>query len=92
MSRRYKWCPHLDCIPLMCNQDSVCGGRLPEPAPHDDGFNTHRFCIKTSGEVFDLQVNSADCWWLTRILNRLRNDTRAAAEAAKETEYGCSKQ
>ena len=41
----------------------VCVGELPEPQPHDNDVNTHRFCLNGAGErggVFDLQINKND--------------------------------
>lgn len=71
---RPAWCPHTDCIFRRRVMDSICGGELPEPAPHDADFNTRRMCLNGAaddGGVFDLQVNRTDLEWLRWIFDAL---------------------
>ena len=70
---RPTWCPHTDCGFLRRSQDALCGGKLPQPAPHGADFNTHRLCIRTEDDsnVFDLQVNKSDVYHFRRILDAL---------------------
>jgi len=77
ISDKPSWCPHPDCQHLRTNQDACCGGRLPEPAPHDDGMNTHRFCLRGAaddGGVFDLQVHTGDLFWFDLAFDAIRED------------------
>ncbi|KKL46362.1 hypothetical protein LCGC14_2346290, partial [marine sediment metagenome] len=53
------------------SQDALCGGRLPKPEPHEGDENTHRLCVNTVGEVFDLQVNKTDLGYFRWILDAL---------------------
>jgi hypothetical protein len=72
MSKRPKWCQHKNCIYITSNQDKMCCGKLFKSAPHDEDFNTHRFCLdtrETGHGVFDLQVNRTDVWLLKRLMN-----------------------
>ena len=57
---RPKWCKHQDCIHQRRVLDALCGGKLPEPVPHNGAFNHYRICIRSNGDVFDLQVNDTD--------------------------------
>lgn len=81
---RPNWCPHPTCTPLRSAQNAICGGRLPAPQPHHDDFNTHRLCLRAPRpghgiELFDLEVNAADLWWLgEQILKPLRQDAKIA--------------
>ena len=73
--RRPAWCPHPDCefVVVKCLH-GMCGGKLPEPVPHDDDFNTHRICLRGAGEndqPFDLQINRTDAWWFRELLDAL---------------------
>lgn len=64
------WCPHESCEFLRRVEDSLCGGSLPTPEPHDGDLNTHRLCINTD-EVFDLQVNVSDVDWFRWIFDAI---------------------
>ena len=67
---RPEWCPHSNCLFAFRVTDAMCGGKLPEPEPHDRDFNTHRFCLNgasDSGGVFDLQINKTDIWWFKKL-------------------------
>ena len=69
--KRPDWCPHKDCIFKKQSQNKICRGELSEPVPHDDDFNTDRFCLdtrETGHGIFDLQVNKGDLWNIRRIL------------------------
>ena len=69
--KRPEWCPHKDCQFIKQSQDKMCLGELLEPVPHDNGFNTHRFCMdtrETGHGIFDLQINKGDTWNMRRIL------------------------
>jgi len=68
---RPMWCPHQDCVFCRRSQDALCGGRLPKPEPHEGDENTHRLCVNTVGEVFDLQVNKTDLGYFRWILDAL---------------------
>jgi len=73
--KRPDWCQHVDCIFKIHSQNSMCIGKLPNPKPHDDDFNTHRLCIdtrETGYGIFDLQINWTDSWNLIRILNKVK--------------------
>lgn len=76
MMPRPSWCPHPTCNYLLQTQDAACVGKLPDPIEHDGDKNTHRLCLrgaKDDGEwTFDLQINSSDCYHLTRLLNKVR--------------------
>jgi len=65
------WCKHLDCIFQRRVLDVLCGGELPKPEPHNGDFNLYRVCIRTNGEVFDLQVNNTDLDWFRWIFDAL---------------------
>ena len=70
--KRPDWCPYNDCILKAQSQGLMCIGKLPEPEPHDDGFNTHRFCLderETKHGIHDLQINWGDAWNMIRLLN-----------------------
>ena len=67
---RPSWCPHADCQFRRRAMDSICGGELAEPEPHDGDMNTHRLCL-VADSVIDLQVNASDCDWLRWILDAL---------------------
>lgn len=81
---RPEWCPHLTCTPLRSAQNAICGGRMPVPQPHGADFNTHRLCLRAPRpgrgiEIFDLEVNATDLWWLGEvILKPLREDAKIA--------------
>lgn len=83
------WCPHPSCTPVRSAQGSVCGGRLPAPESHGQDFNTHRLCIRTQpgdlgSDVFDLQVNATDLWWLGEmIIKPLREDAKITYQQAR---------
>jgi len=82
---RPDWCPHADCDYIASSQNKICKGVLPCPAPHGDGFNTHRFCLDTreSGHgVFDLQINNTDIFNIKRILSAAQK--RVTPENAKK--------
>lgn len=54
--------------------DSICGGELPKPEPHDGDFNTHRVCTVFNDEpktVLDLQVNKTDLDWFRWVYDAL---------------------
>lgn len=69
------WCRHrATCRFIRSVSDSACGGRLPKPEPHDGDVNTHRICIRTNADVFDLQVNRTDLWWLSELIGSIRED------------------
>jgi len=67
---RPSWCPHKDCLFKRRALDSLCGGELPEPTPHDGDMNTHRICINAD-PIFDLQVNRADIGWFKWIFEAM---------------------
>jgi len=67
---RPDWCPHKDCVFVRRVLDSICGGKLPKPEPHNGDFNPYRICIKTD-EVFDLQVNDTDLGWFRWVFDAL---------------------
>ncbi|HDZ25291.1 hypothetical protein LCGC14_1831940 [marine sediment metagenome] len=64
------WCGHLDCLFLRRVMDSLCGGQLPSPEPHEGDLNTHHICIRTD-TVFDLQVNFSDLDWFRWVFDAL---------------------
>lgn len=74
---RPAWCPHPDCIFLRRVMDAACGGRLPEPQPHDSGdvpVNTHRFCLNgvdSTGDVVPVQLNASDLDWFRWVFDSL---------------------
>lgn len=68
---RPEWCKFNDCIFLRRAMDSMCGGRLPQPIPHSDDVNTHRFCIVADGDLTYYQVNESDLEWLRWIFDAL---------------------
>ena len=75
--KRPEWCPHKNCGFRVNSQDKVCIGKLLEPEPHDDDFNTHRFCLdtrETGHGIFDLQINQSDAWNMRRLLNIVFED------------------
>jgi hypothetical protein len=60
----------------MQGQGMICTGVLPEPAPHDEAFNTHRLCLdtrETGHGIFDLQINRTDAWYLKRFMDNILN-------------------
>lgn len=67
------WCPHETCQFRRRVMDSMCGGELPEPAPHAGDMNTHRICLREYGqeEVIDLMINRSDAGWFLFILRGL---------------------
>ncbi len=76
MSQEWKqerpaWCPHDECIFKRRAMDSLCGGELPTPEPHDGDMNTHRFCMNLDGVVDDYQVNKTDLDWFRWIFDAL---------------------
>lgn len=71
---RPKFCVHLDCQFIFRVTDSMCGGKLPSPEPHNGDFNTHRFCLNGAtddGGVFDLQINKSDRWWFGKMFDEM---------------------
>lgn len=68
---RPEWCKFNDCIFLRRAMDNMCGGRLPQPIPHSDDVNTHRFCIVDDGNLTYYQVNETDLEWLRWIFDAL---------------------
>lgn len=69
-----EWCPHSDCKILRCLQGKMCIGELSVYVPHNDGFNTHRFCLderETEHGIHDLQINKTDAWWISRLLKEI---------------------
>jgi len=75
------WCPHQDCIFTRRVLNALCGGRLPEPEPHDGDLNLHRICIRTD-TTFDLKVNDSDLDWLRWIFDSL--DGKATSNLSKQ--------
>ena len=74
--KKPEWCPYQECKFQIQSQDKMCCGELPEKVPHDDGFNTHRFCMdtrETGHGIFDLQINWGDAWNMKRVLNAAHN-------------------
>lgn len=60
------WCPYIYCQFRCRVMDHMCIGELPEPAPHDGDFNTHRLCLTgvfPDDKIFDLQINKSDVGW-----------------------------
>lgn len=67
---RPAWCTHKDCRFKRRAQDALCCGHLPEPEPHDGGFNIYRICLNGAdkdGGVFDLQINKTDIYYLRKM-------------------------
>jgi len=72
---RPDWCPYQDCICKANSQSQVCIGKLPKPEPHENDFNTHRFCLderETKHGIHDLQINWSDAWNMIRLLNLVK--------------------
>lgn len=65
------WCTHQDCVFQRRALDDLCGGKLTKPESHNGDFNLYRLCIRTNGEVFDLQVNNSDLDWFRWIFDAL---------------------
>jgi len=73
---RPNWCIHSDCIFKVQSQDKMCVGKLLNPEPHDNDFNTHRLCIdtrETGHGIFDLQINWSDAYNLMRLLKTIKD-------------------
>lgn len=73
--KRPDWCPHPDCILKAQSQDGMCVGKLLEPSPHNNDFNTHRLCMdtrETGHGIFGLQINWTDSWNLIRLLKLVK--------------------
>ena len=71
---RPEFCTHADCYFKFRVMDSMCGGELLMPEPHNGDFNTHRFCLNGAaddGGVFDLQVNKSDIGWFRAMFNAM---------------------
>ena len=70
---RPETCQHKDCQFILIFQNSICGGKMPKPLPHDSIINTHRICFLTEEDKkpFDLQINKTDAWWMIRALNKM---------------------
>lgn len=86
---RPKWCPHQDCIFKMRCQDAICGGHLPNPAPHDGDLNRYRFCLNgaaDNGGVFDLQINHTDIFAFRKVLDAIDRPSRTPSPALTEGE------
>lgn len=72
---RPEWCPYEKCQFKCQSQNLLCIGKLPEPVPHGDGINDHRFCIderETKHGIHDLQLNWGDAWNMIRLLNQIK--------------------
>lgn len=55
----------------------MCCGRLPHPEDHDGTDNTHRLCMDTTETghgIFDLKINRTDAWWISLLLERVKED------------------
>ncbi len=80
---RPTWCPHTDCGFCMRVHDSLCGGHLPKPEPHDGDFNDHRLCLRfrDDGEVVDFQCNDTDLWHLTRVIEKVKSPPKSGEVA-----------
>lgn len=77
MNNRPDWCPYTTCIYLLQSQDKMCVGRLPEPQAHNEGINTHRFCLderETGHGIHDLLVNTGDLWNMHRLFSAIKKD------------------
>ena len=72
-----QWCPNKEtCGVLGQSQNLICIGLMKYPEPHDNDFNTHRFCIderETGHGIHDLQINWSDAWNMIRLLNLTNN-------------------
>ena len=71
------WCPHPECILKVQSQDMMCLGKLLEPSPHNNDFNTHRLCLdtrETDDCVFDLRLNWSDAWNMMRLLKIVKDE------------------
>lgn len=90
---RPSWCPHPDCEFKRRTQDAICGGKLPEPQPHNGDFNTHRFCINESlsakdSKVIDLQVNNTDLDYFRWIFDALDGKVTSWLSKSKKDQLG----
>lgn len=82
---RPEWCKHDDCIFKRRVQDSICGGNLPEPAPHDKDVNIFRICIRfETGNIVDIQCNPTDLGYFRWIFDAL--DGKKTSWLSKATE------
>lgn len=77
---RPEWCPHSSCQYLVSTCNQLCVGRLPEPLPHYDDFNTHRMCqrgAKDDGEwMHVIEINHSDCYHINRMLKVVMDDCK----------------
>ena len=68
---RPDWCQNPECRCLGSFGGRICVGRLPEPEPHDDLFNTHNFCL---GEGTLIAINFADATFFIESFLAVRKD------------------
>ena len=68
---RPSWCPHPNCLFVRRVQDSICGGNLSEPEPHDADLNIYRICINTDDTCESLLVNKTDLGYFRWIFDAL---------------------
>lgn len=86
---RPSWCPHQDCEFQRRVGDWICGGKLPEPIPHENDLNTHRFCLNhvlSFPNIFDLQVNKSDLDWFRWIFDSLDNKKTSFLSLGREVQ------
>lgn len=82
---RPSWCPCADCECVYSPGDVLCGGSLPEPAPHAGGVNDMRLCIKQcdATRVDSYQINVDDIGWFQRLFDALQSHAGIQANAMK---------
>ena len=71
---RPEFCPHIDCQFIYRVLESMCGGELTIPNPHNGQLNTHRFCLNDvdgNGEIFDLTINKNDVGWFRKLFDEM---------------------
>lgn len=68
---RPSWCPYQDCIFARRVQDSICGGHLPKPEPHDEAENIYRICTNASGRIESLKLNNTDLGYFRWVFDAL---------------------
>ena len=55
--------------------DSICGGNLPKPSPHEGDFNIYRLCFNQGGRIDSYEVNKSDLGWFRWIFDALDGRT-----------------
>lgn len=78
MKNRPDWCPHKDCKMILNTQNAICSGELPQPVPHGNDENTHRWCFderETGHGIHDMMINKSDAWWMSLHLDKIIENT-----------------